>query len=330
MFLGKINQHNNNSLLSVLNSIKYSGISGLMQNLFHSYPCKKSCYPPYSETSEQSILMLEFLFYRLVFMLYSTKRLLRLTHNYNVLTFIESLQNSVSSTLHIGVCKFHYAFISQNVAQLLPPPNTNYNIHTSYHRHLQNGIQRDALTGWLLYASYYYVTGQYNVTLKLTEYMLSKWLPGMVLINQSNYSEADIDNYRNNVHTSMPLNVRMKIAVVNNVMYLPHSSLIPKELDLEVEDDMFWISPITMSHCLRFLCYHHIGDTFNRQKALRHLGLSRYVSPDVLSYSLTLAGVCHEISGDKDTAFYCYDAALQCDIHICTSAEKRKSRLLTI
>ena len=37
MFLGKINQYNNKSLLSVLNSIKYSGISGLMQNLFHYY-----------------------------------------------------------------------------------------------------------------------------------------------------------------------------------------------------------------------------------------------------------------------------------------------------
>ncbi|VDI40294.1 Hypothetical predicted protein [Mytilus galloprovincialis] len=282
MFLGKINKYNNNSLLSVLNSIKYSGISGLMQNLFHSYPCKKSCYPPYSETSEQSILMLDFLFYRISYLLVDEWGMMtNLTKKYKVLKYIESLQNSESSTFNIGVCKFHYATISQQVAQLLPTLkqiNTNYNIRTSYHRHLQNGLQRDAVTGWLLYASFYYVTEQYNVTLRLTEYVLSKCLPGMVDLKQSYYSEAVVDNYRRNVHSSMSLNVKMKKAVVDNVIFLQHSSLIPKELELEVEDIFFMIPPFIMSHCLRFLCYHHIGDTFNRQQALRHL-----CSPQILS-----------------------------------------------
>ncbi|CAC5390174.1 unnamed protein product [Mytilus coruscus] len=332
MFLGKINQYNNKSLLSVLNSIKYSGISGLMQNLFHSYTCNISCYPPYSETREQSILMLDFLFYRISqTMLYSTEIILNLTKHYKVLTFIEFLQSSESSTFTIDVCKFHYATISLYAAQLLPPPkkiNRNYNIRTSYHRHLQNGIQRDAVTGWLLYASFYYVTEQFNVTLRLTEYVLSQCSPDMVFLYK--YSEADKDNYRHMVHYSMPLNVKMKTAVVDDVMYLQHSSLIPKELELEVEDTYFKTSPIIIAHCLRFLCYHHIGDTFNRQQALRQLLLPRAVTNSVLSNSLTLIGVCSEINGDKDIAFHCYDKALQCDESICRSAERRKSRLLNI
>ncbi|XP_063408180.1 uncharacterized protein LOC134691543 [Mytilus trossulus] len=275
MFLGKINQYNNYSLLSVLNSIKYSGISGLMQNLFHSYPCKKKCYPPYSETSVQSIII-------------------------------------------------------QLAVQLLPPPNTNYNISTSYHRHLQNGIQKDAVSGWLLYASFYYVTGQFNVTLKLTEYVLSKFFPEMVQLGGIYYSDADIDNYRHNVHYSMSLNARMKTIVVDKVLYIPHSSLIPKELAMEVKDSVFLIPPFIMSNCLRFLCYHHIGDTFNRQLALRHLHFDDHMSTIVLSNTFTLLGVCFEISGDKDAAFHYYDVALQCDSYICSSAEKRKSRLLNI
>ncbi|XP_071144101.1 uncharacterized protein [Mytilus edulis] len=334
MFLGKINKYNNNSLLCVLSTIKYSGISGLMQNLFHSYPCKKSCYPPYSETSEQSILMLDFLIYRISHRLTNGSGMCGrmgqiLQKKYKLLKDIESIQNSESFSFVIGVCKFHYATISQQAAQLLPSANTNYNIRTSYHRHLHDGLQRDAVTGWLLYASFYYVTEQYNGTLRLTEHILSI-LPDMVKLGQDYYSEPDIDNYRHRVHSSMSLNAKMTKAVVDEVMYVRHSSLIPKELELEVEDEYFMVSPIIMAHCLRFLCYHHIGDIFNRQQELRQLFLPRYMPINMLSYTYTLYGVCCEIFGAKDAAFHCYDDALQCANFICTSAEKRKSRLLHI
>ncbi|XP_071144107.1 uncharacterized protein [Mytilus edulis] len=294
MFLGKINQYNNYSLLSVLNSIKYSGISGLMQNLFHSYKCNITCYPPYSVTSEQSILKLDFLFYRISHMLMECKGMMsNLTNNYKLLKYIKSLPNSESSSFHICVCKYHYASISQHAAQLLPTLkqiNTNYNIRKSYHRHLQNGLQRDAVTGWLLYASFYYVTKQYNVTLRLTEYVLSKCSPAMVHLRQPYYSESDINNYRHRIHSSMSLNAKMKTAVVDEVVYVRHSSLMPKELEMEVEDTFFRIPPFMMCHCLRFLCYHHIGDTFNREQALRHLCFSQHVSSTVSSYYFTIVG----------------------------------------
>ncbi|VDH98321.1 Hypothetical predicted protein [Mytilus galloprovincialis] len=189
---------------------------------------------------------------------------------------------------------------------------------------------RDAVTGWLLYASFYYVTEQYNVTLRLTEYILSMNLLDMVRLGQVTTVKQIVDNYRRNVHSSMTLNAKMKKAVVDNVIFLQHSSLIPQELELEVEDTFFRIPPIIMSHCLRFLCYHHIGDTFNRQQALRHLRSPHVVNTSVVSNTFTLVGVCCEISGNKDVAFQCYEDALQCDDWICSSAEKRKSRLLNI
>ncbi|VDI40292.1 Hypothetical predicted protein [Mytilus galloprovincialis] len=333
MFSGKINHNNNYSLLSVLKSIKYSGISGLMQNLFHYYTCKISCYPPYSETSEQSSLRLDFLFYKININGYDNSKILSINHK--ELSFIESVQNSESSTFNIDVCKYHHATISQYVSQLLPSPkrmniNNKNNIHTCYHRHLKNGIQKDAVTGWLFYASFYYVTEQYSVTLKLTEYVLSKCLPDMMLINKFDYTEADIDNYRHNVHYLMTLNAKMKTVVEDQVRYIQHSSIIPQELETEVEDSEFMISPYTMCHCLRFLCYHHMCDSYNRQQALCDLRSGQYLYRSVASNTFSLVGVCCEISGDKDPAFHCYEKALQCDICICTSAEKRKSRLLTI
>ncbi|CAC5390175.1 unnamed protein product [Mytilus coruscus] len=158
------------------------------------------------------------------------------------------------------------------------------------------------------------LTKQYNETIRLTEYVLSKCASEMVFLGKNYYSEADID-------PSIPLNVKMKTAVVDDVTYLQHSSLIPKELELEVEDGCFKIPPFTICHCLRFLCYHHIGDTFNKQQALCHLHSTYYVSTTVISNTLTLFGVCSEISGDKDEAVHCYDEALRCVFGTCSKKE---------
>ncbi|VDI14242.1 Hypothetical predicted protein [Mytilus galloprovincialis] len=166
------------------------------------------------------------------------------------------------------------------------------------------GKRKDAVTGWMFYASFYYVTGQYNVTLRLTEYALSKCLPDMLLIHKVNYTEADKDSYRHNVHYLMTLNDKMKTVVGDQVVYIQHSALIPQELELEVEYSEFIIPPFIMSHCPRFLCYHHIGDSYNRQQALCDLGVDQYLHRNVASNTFTLVGVCCEINGDKDAAFH--------------------------
>jgi hypothetical protein len=83
-----------------------------------------------------------------------------------------------------------------------------------------------------------------------------------------------------------------------------------------------------MSHCLRFLCYHHLHNIVNRQQSLRDLYLTinegYFVPINTLSESLTILGVCNEIVGDKKTAYYCYDIALQNEHYVCRTAAKRK------
>jgi hypothetical protein len=112
------------------------------------------------------------------------------------------------------------------------------------------------------------------------------------------------------------------------VTYVNQSTLIPLELKLEVQGDHFSVPPVVMSHCLRFLCYHHLHNIVNRQQSLRDICRTikeRYfVSENKLSDSLTILGVCNEIVGDKKAAYYCYDAALQNDYYICLTAAKRK------
>ncbi|CAC5371213.1 unnamed protein product [Mytilus coruscus] len=329
MFLGKINQGNNNLLLSVLDSIKSGGIDRLIKNLC---PPDNVNFSVLSTKCETSFIMLDFLFYKICDSIIFNSDILIC---YKVLAFIESLLKSESSSFIKDVCKYNYAKISKYAAQCLPPPTTKtdvYNIHKRYHRHLQDGFKADAVSGWLLYASFYYVTGQYNVTLRLTEYVLSRCSPDMTYLGVQNYDEEDKKKYRQNVHSTKTFIQRMKIGSVESVKYLQHSSLIPGELQLEVEGELIHISPIIISHCLRFLCNHHLGNIFNRQQSLRELYLAvndaRVFHGNLLSDTFVITGVCYEISGDKKAAYQCYVEALRSDEFVCSSAEARKSNLL--
>jgi hypothetical protein len=123
----------------------------------------------------------------------------------------------------------------------------------------------------------------------------------------------------------------MRLATIGNVWYGKQSTLIPHELKLEVQNGEFPVPPVVMSHCLRFLCYHHLDNIGNRQQALRDLYLAIkercFITEDKLSNSLTILGVCNEIVGDKEAAYGCYDTALQNEYGICNTAAKRKVNL---
>ncbi|VDI28085.1 Hypothetical predicted protein [Mytilus galloprovincialis] len=331
MFLGKIGLDNNIILINVLDNIKCDGIDGLIQNIcsHNNGMFPLSCL--LRTNSNYSSIRLDFLFFK-ISELCPIDDIFKLL---KALMFTETLIKSKYSAFIIDVCKHHHAVISQYAAQLQPKPAITtemYNIHKHYHRFLQQGIKTDAVSGWLLYASFYYVTGQYNVTLKLTDYVLSKCSSDLVLTYCVNYSEKELKKYRKHVNSTMTLHDKMRIATIRRINYARQSLLIPRELQLEVNKRRMFIPLTVMSHCLRFLCYHHLCDISNRQQALRELCLSvkdkHFVLSNTLSSSLTVLGVCYEIAGDKDTAYQCYDDALQCDAYVCLSAGARKSKLL--
>jgi hypothetical protein len=251
---------------------------------------------------------------------------------YTLLSFTKSLAMSHSSSILSGICKYYYAMVSHTIVQKLPFPSTHKpNVHVirRYHKHLHDGTKSDAVTGWLLYASFYYVVGQYNTTLKIIDHVLSRCTPDMIVPGNTNYTTDDIKYYKQNIGCSkITLNEKMRLATIDIVTYVEKSTLIPHELKPEVQDNEFAVPPVVMSHCLRFLCYHHLHNIFNRQQSLRDLCLTikeqYFVGEDRLSDSLTILGVCNEIVGDKKTAYYCYDVALQNEYNVCPTAAKRK------
>jgi hypothetical protein len=166
MFRGKLNRSNSLILLNVLQRVR-NGEYGIftVNALFNSVavlpePCIK----------------LELFVYKVTNLFIAVD----IERGYILLSFIKSLTMSQSSSILSGICKCYYAMTNQVIVQKLPFPTTNVsNVHVirRYHKHLHDGTKSDAVTGWLLYASFYYVLGQYKTTLKIIDHALSRCTP---------------------------------------------------------------------------------------------------------------------------------------------------------
>ncbi|XP_063406039.1 uncharacterized protein LOC134689998 [Mytilus trossulus] len=324
MFLGKIDKSNNKTLQGVLENIKCGGINGLINNLFRT--------DVLSTKREHSFSILDFFLYKISGSVNSATSISRCLE---LLRFAERLQILESSRFIIDSCRYFYGTISQSAAQCKQPLSTirnTSNLHKRCYRHLKDGIRTDAVSGWLLCASFYYVMGHYNVTLMITEYAISRCRQdGMVYAGRIIDDDETIKSYRQIVHSKIKFNDRIKLATVVSVRYLRNSLLIPEELQLEVENEFIQIPPVVLSFCLTFLSYHHLGQIDNRQQALNDLLKTIkekcFFAFYELSDSITILGVCYEISGDKRNAYECYTMALQCEGCVCRSAEARKLEL---
>jgi hypothetical protein len=95
--------------------------------------------------------------------------------------------------------------VSHTIVQKLPFPSTHKpNVHVirRYHKHLHDGTKSDAVAGWVLYASFYYVLGQYNTTLKIIDHVLSRCAHNMVMLRVSNYTTERSKYYKQTVGCS--------------------------------------------------------------------------------------------------------------------------------
>jgi Mg2+ and Co2+ transporter CorA len=321
MFRGKINRSNSWLLLTILERLRNGEHEAFTINtLFNS-----------EVVLHESCVKLELFIYRVIDYFLEVD----IEQDYVLLSFMESLVISHSTSILSEICKYFYVRNSQVIVQKLPFPTTNKpNVHVirRYHKHLHDGTKTDAVSGWLLYASFYYVLGQYNTTLKIIDHVLSRCTPNMLKLRVDNYTPKWNKYYKQNVGCStITLNDKMRLATINNVFYSRQSTLIPRELQPEVRGDAFIVPSVVMSHCLRFLCYHHLHNIVNRQQSLRDIHLTiteRYfVAENELSDSLTILGVCNEIVDDKETADRCYYSALQNEYRICPTAAKRKENL---
>jgi tetratricopeptide (TPR) repeat protein len=213
-----------------------------------------------------------------------------------------------------GLKSYYRYFMSMicSVAVELEPVlsvNRNKEKYKQYRRrlcYLTQNIHHDAVSGWLMLASFYYKMKQYNTALYIISYALSKCTLEKVY-HQENLTDWQYELIKTRTVQSLGVTNILKLLHVRDVKFIQQSTLIPEELELEVVNCTYTIPPVVYSHFLLFLCHLHLNNVNQCYNSLRGLQLTisnNYFIPNYMrrSNSYNCLGVAYQLIGKRELA----------------------------
>ncbi|CAC5424708.1 unnamed protein product [Mytilus coruscus] len=137
---------------------------------------------------------------------------------------------------------------------------------------LHHNIYHDAISGWLMLASFFYKTKQYNNALRIIMYSISKCTP------EKMYRSMDLldIHYRLlKLKTIQKKSIaqQRKIMFIDDMRFDEYSVLIPNELLMLVKNQMCTIESVPYAYFLKFLCHYHLKNGRQIEDSLRDLRL---------------------------------------------------------
>jgi tetratricopeptide (TPR) repeat protein len=218
--------------------------------------------------------------------------------------------------------RYYMSMICSEVVQRKPVVSVNRNKdkYKQYRRrlcYLTQNIHHDAVSGWLMLATFYYKMKQYNTALYIISYALSKCTPEKEYY-QENLSDWQYELIKTSTIQSLGITNILKLLRVSSVMFIPHSTLIPDELELEVVNNPHCLPPVVYSHFLLFLCHFHLNNANQCYNSLRDLQLT--ISEDyfisgspIRSNSYNCLGVAYQLLEKRALAERAFRQAIKID-----------------
>ena len=220
---------------------------------------------------------------------------------------------------YFGICTLSHICSCASQSVDINNVSSNKDQYKQYRTCLSYILQdmgRDVVSRWLLLSSFFYRMKQYGESLRLLSYALSKCTPEKLYGYESKVSELhdhflDSNIFKNKIAFARYMNLCY-------VHFIPHSSLIPNELEIEVSDHDNLIPPVVFAHFLRFLCFYHKKDDKQCVDVAKQLSATiekmYFIKGRVeLSASLNCAGLVFQLLGDYDRARRFFMAAVMCD-----------------
>ncbi|VDI76592.1 Hypothetical predicted protein [Mytilus galloprovincialis] len=183
---------------------------------------------------------------------------------------------------------------------------SNYKHYKICIRTLLENLRHDAVSGWLLLASFFYKSKLYSSAVHVLKYSLSKCTLDKMLPLQN----LSIENYKLlnlKLFRKMTIVQLWKFLLLDCVIFYPHSTLIPHELQIEVMSDIRRIPPVVYAHFLLVLCHHRLNNEQQCRHSLQDLNLTieeNYLIPQPMGkfFSYEILGIAFQITGDIESA----------------------------
>ncbi|CAC5412563.1 unnamed protein product [Mytilus coruscus] len=147
-----------------------------------------------------------------------------------------------------------------------------YKRYKTYLPYLVMGLQKDAHTGWLCFASYFFSMDSYKTCLNLIEYILHKYG-----FEESSYIESHIFHINSLVLEAVKYGVMNAHNIcrrhnVDLVGFCVTTEAWQLNLKLEILDNICILTTqLVYTFFLRFMCYFHLGDNRGIRCALHDL-----------------------------------------------------------
>ncbi|CAC5422709.1 unnamed protein product [Mytilus coruscus] len=139
--------------------------------------------------------------------------------------------------------------------------------------HLLIGVHTDAVSGWMMLASFFYETKNYLASLSILNHGLLKCTDEKVQLEPSMFQGSLNFNqiYALNMIKNETLMTSLKTLTMNLLFFAARSLIIPTELQLDVQKKSYWIHPKPFAHFLGFLCCYHLKDSASCNHFIRQL-----------------------------------------------------------
>jgi hypothetical protein len=194
---------------------------------------------------------------------------------------------------------------------------TQYNQYRTCLSYLLCNLHHDSVSGWLMLASFYYRMKHYNTALNIVTYAVSKCTTEKVYTQQQNLSNEQYALIKTKTIQNISIIRVLKLLLVRSVQFIPQSTLIPDELELEVVNVDHYLTSVVYSHFLRFLCHYHLNNINQCNNALTDLELT--ISEDYFisdnrqrSNSYNCLGVAFQLTDNHEMAELSFLQAVLC------------------
>jgi tetratricopeptide (TPR) repeat protein len=208
---------------------------------------------------------------------------------------------------------------------------TQYNQYQTCLSYLLYNIHHDSVSGWLMVASFYYRMKHYNTAINIASYAVSKCTPEKFFYQENYLSSEHCALIKTRMIQSMSITRVLKLLLISYVYFIPQSTLIPEELELEVVNGSHSLPSVVYSHFIRFLCYYHLNNVNQCYDALTDLQLT--ISEDYFisntkhrSNSYNCLGVAYALIGNYESAAHAYHQAIEFDTRV-NCASRRLSMM---
>ncbi|VDH91186.1 Hypothetical predicted protein [Mytilus galloprovincialis] len=170
---------------------------------------------------------------------------------------------------------------------------------------LQN-IYHDAVSGWLMLASFFYESKQYSKALHIIAYSISKCSPEKLQFFMD-MSDIHYQTLKLKLFQNISIVQLWKIMLIDRMKFVHNSWLIPKELQMEVENRGYQIPSIVYGYFLKLLCHYQLNNARQCQDCLHTLQnviSENYFIENSEQYhtAYTILGIVFQLLGDNESA----------------------------